>query len=183
MSITSSELPGMWAEIVDRAGFAPVLAASNMADDFAAEVKRRLTALSHPRSTRTPSPPGEPPAKISGKLAGSVRPLGASLSRAAPSGDSAARSVAASTPYAASQERGSFPMRAHTSKGMRWQEPPGVWHRSMQHDLPQRSYMESTAELMAADGRLSGAAVDGWAEADIFAGAGAGAPPVMTLVE
>jgi phage gpG-like protein len=36
------------------------------------EVKRQLTKRSHSRGTPTPSPPGQPPAKISGDLADSV---------------------------------------------------------------------------------------------------------------
>lgn len=36
----------------------------------------RLSRYYHPRNTPTPSPPGEPPARISGHLRGSLKPTG-----------------------------------------------------------------------------------------------------------
>lgn len=49
-------------------------AATAMGDAFVeGVVAGELSRYSHPRGTRTPSPPGEPPARIGGSLARSVR--------------------------------------------------------------------------------------------------------------
>ena len=124
-------------------------AANGMADAFRDEVRRVLLERGHAFSTQTPSAPGTPPAFISGHLAASM-----SVTPAVPEGLAVFRSSSGpGTRYAAIQEFGGE-MRAHTPKGMRWQQPPGTWHRSMAHSLPERSYMRSTTDRMVADGSL-----------------------------
>lgn len=108
-------------------------AVSHAAHDSADEVKKTtqelLTALEHPFATKTPSPPGAPPAMISGDLAGSVLVTDA--------GDTAF--VGPTTDYGRIQELGGF-MQGHPM--MHWMEPPGVWHHSAGHDLPERPYLK-----------------------------------------
>ena len=142
------------------------MVAYGMARAVSARVKERLGERGHPKSTKTPSAPGTPPAFISRRLLNSV-----DVHPASRPAEGAAASVGASTEYAAIQEAGGT-MTAHSPRGMRWQEPPGTWHRSMQHDLPKRSYIESTARIMAADGSLSGEAIDSFLRAAIFDGLG-----------
>ena len=112
-------------------------AARGAAHDSAEEVQKTtqglLTALEHPFSTKTPSPPGSPPAKISGDLAGSVL--------VTDEGDSSF--VGPTTDYGRIQELGGY-MQGHPM--MHWQEPPGVWHHSAGHDLPERPYLKPALE-------------------------------------
>ena len=161
----AADLPGMWTEIMDRAvQDAAPMAAKGMADAFSVTVKARLGARGHAKSTKTPSAPHTPPAFISRDLLNSV-----DTGPWAYGGEGAAWECHADTVYAAIQEWGGT-MTAHTPAGMRWMEPPGVWHRSMEHDLPERSYFGSTTILMFADGSLRDAAIAGFLAADIFAG-------------
>ena len=128
-------------------------AANAMADVFRPAVQAVLTARSHGFSTKTPSAPGTPPAAISGALAASMMNEPAVMTGPA---DAMARS-GPTTRYSRIQELGG-PMVAHSPRGMRWQEPPGVWHRSMAHSLPARPYMKPTLETQASDGTLRDAA-------------------------
>jgi hypothetical protein len=163
--VDAAALPGMWTEIMDRAvQDAAPMAARGMADGFKDTVRGRLGARGHAFSTKTPSKPGTPPAFISRRLLESV-----DTGPFAYSGEGAAWECHADTEYAAIQEWGGL-MRAHTAKGMRWMEPPGVWHRSMAHRLPERSYFGSTVVLMEGDGSLRDDAIAGFLAADIFAG-------------
>jgi phage gpG-like protein len=50
-------------------------AANAMGEAGRDEIKRKLGQRSHPRGTPTPSPPGQPPARIGGHLQGSVTAL------------------------------------------------------------------------------------------------------------
>lgn len=60
--------------IADRAGNQGGRAAAKaMGEQAEIEVVRQLVKRTHGRGTPTPSPPGQPPAKISGDLADSVR--------------------------------------------------------------------------------------------------------------
>lgn len=167
MSIPASALPGMWTEIMTRAvQDAAPMAAHAMAEQFQVNVKARLGAVGHFLHTKTPSAPGSPPAWISRRLLQSVTigPWAAPV-------DGAAWACWSDLVYSAIQEFGG-PMHAHSERGMRWQEPPGVWHRSMAHSLPERSYFRSTTDIMIVAGDFEEAAVRGFLAADIFAGLG-----------
>lgn len=59
-----------WAE---RASIAARQATASGGHAIEAKVKRKLTTYSHPAGTPTPSPPGEPPALVTGQMRRSVR--------------------------------------------------------------------------------------------------------------
>jgi hypothetical protein len=135
---------------------------NDMADALKPAVQAVLTARRHPFSTRTPSAPDTPPAAISGELAASMMNEAATeigpATWQSKSGPTAA--------WSRIQELGGL-MEAHSEKGMRWQQPPGVWHKSMAHDLPARPYLEPTASALADNGTFTdvaaaaiGAAID-----------------------
>ena len=167
MSIRVADLPPILEEIIVRVRQdAAPMAARAMAEQFQVNVKARLGAMGHFLHTKTPSPPGNPPAWISRNLLGSV-----DIGPFAYGGDGAAWECHSALVYSAIQEFGGD-MTAHSDRGMRWQEPPGVWHRSMAHSLPERSYFGSTTDIMLADGQFEEAAVRGFLAADIFAGLG-----------
>jgi hypothetical protein len=128
-----------------------------MAGTFKGTVRDEMK-IGHFLHTQTPSLPGEPPAWISGDLKNSLvnEPAhedgpGTFVSRSGPT-----------VRYARIQELGG-PMHAHTDKGMRWQQPPGVWHRSMEHDLPARPYMLPAHDKGIDDGSLHDAAAAAFA--------------------
>ena len=128
-------------------------AANAMADVFKPEVQAVLLSRRHAFSTKTPSAPGTPPAAISGALAASML-----NEQAVEIGPETWESKSGPTaPWSRIQEMGGT-MTAHSERGMRWQEPPGVWHMSMEHDLPARPYLGVTAEAMAESGQLTDAA-------------------------
>lgn len=66
------------------------------------EAQRLLALRSHPRGTPTPSPPGAPPARISGDLLGSVHADTAAVG----GGGSYSASVRSGLPYSWVQEHG-----------------------------------------------------------------------------
>jgi hypothetical protein len=153
VGITMAELPGMWRGIRDRAAFAVIPAADAMGRSFQDEVKRRLTERSHARGTRTPSPAGSPPAMESGQLAGSVAMIPAST-------PVIARSYVG--PHRPPRDwvneyglDGIRPMRAKYMRffydGLRFEQVVNV---------PERSYIRSTVELMVADGSLTRVAAE-----------------------
>jgi len=93
------------------------------------EIKSNLGRRSHPPRTPTPSPPGQPPARISGRLQRSI-------TAGAPTGGGGVWRVAVSprgVVYAAIQQRGGRAGRNHAS------------------DLPPRPYMG----VSAARGRIA----------------------------
>ena len=76
--MTLDELPGVLRALAVRAGEAAIPGADKLGGEFRDAIKRRLTALSHERPSRTPAPAGGPPAMESGGLAGSVAMVPAS---------------------------------------------------------------------------------------------------------
>ena len=149
--MTLGELPGYLRMLAARAGEAAIPGADAMGGAYRDEVKRRLTALSHERGTRTPAPRGGPPAMESGDLAGSVT------------------MDPASTPVVATATIGPhMPPRDYVQEfGMDGIHPAtqpymvflyGDWYHAKEVSVPERSYMRSTADLMAADGSLATAA-------------------------
>lgn len=141
----------MFRELAVRAGEAMIPAADAMGSSFEIEVKRRLTEKSHERGTRTPAPPGGPPAMESGALAASVTMDPASTPVVATA------SVAPHLPPRDwVNEYGLSGIRPVRAKYMHF------WYDGERFEkivnVPERSYMRSTAEIMAADGSLTDAA-------------------------
>jgi phage gpG-like protein len=119
-----------------------------------------LKTYSHPMYTRTPAPPGGPPAYMGGELALSVTMEvkgGMSTSRAW---------VGPHTIYAAVQEFGAEIDVKHTTTDrwgrtipgfMRWFNDGSFWYK--RHvSIPPRPYMKITRDAMIADGSLHRAA-------------------------
>jgi hypothetical protein len=151
--VTLDELPGLLRALAVRAGYAAIPGADKLGADFRDEIKHRLTALSHERGTRTPAPPGGPPAKESGALADSVTmtPASTPVVAVAPVGPNC------SPRDAVQEEGGSMHARAGNSRGMVFfYDPPG-WYHAQHVKVPQREYMLSTAEIVARDGAVAAA--------------------------
>lgn len=156
--MTPAELPGMWQAIKYRA----VQGITDAANAMATAYQRRLVTstlirYTHPPQTKTPSPPGQPPALVTGTLRRSVRPVYA----AGAPGGVATSFVAPHTVYARIQEYGGhiYPVRA---KFLRWVED-GVMHFAKHVYLPPRPYMRPTTAEMVADGALHRAALAAFA--------------------
>ena len=138
-----------------RAPLGAEAAANAMADVFKPAVQSVLLARRHAFATKTPSAPGEPPAAISGALAGSMM-----NEAAVPVGDDAFLAKSGpTTKYSRIQELGGF-MKGHPL--MHWHED-GVAHWSEGHDLPRRPYMKPTLAAEVQSGGLIGAAADAFA--------------------
>lgn len=109
-------------------------------------VQRRATAelsrYSHPPNTPTPSPPGQPPARISGHLLGSLSPTGPY-----PTGGGMAGKVGPTAVYSRIQELGGRAGRNHSVT------------------LPPRPYMRPTRAKVLADGSLRRIFVGAWRRA------------------
>ena len=151
--MTLEELPAYLLMLAARAGEAAIPAADAMGWEFTQEVKKRLTARSHERGTRTPAPAGEPPAMESGLLAGSVVMIPAATPVVA---------TASVSPHVSPrdwvQEWGKDGIRPVRAKYMVY-EYDGL-HFSTVVNVPERSYMRSTVDLMVADGSLTRAAAE-----------------------
>lgn len=106
-------------------------------------VERRATVhLSryyHPPNTPTPSPPGEPPARITGHLRGSLSPTGPY-----PTGGGFGGKVGPTAVYSRIQELGGQAGRNHSVT------------------LPPRPYMRPTRASVIADGSLRRAFAGAW---------------------
>jgi phage gpG-like protein len=135
--------------LCDEAAFNASMAAAH---EIQGRTRALLTAQDHPAHTKTPSAPGSPPAAISGDLAGSVL--------VSDDGDSAL--VGPTTVYGRIQELGGE-MFGHPM--MHWQEPPGVWHHSAHHSLPDRPYLKPATESAVDDGTVHQIYYDHWLRA------------------
>lgn len=151
--MTPDELPAWLREHADRVRPAVLAAADGMAKAFQRGVVNvELRRYTHPPYTRTTSPPGEPPALVTGTLRRSVR-----AEPAIATGDWSARSsVAPHTVYARIQELGGH-IRPVRAAALRWTEDGQVVF-SMHSYLPKRPYMAPARERMVADGSLRRAA-------------------------
>lgn len=149
--MTLAELAAYLEMLAVRAGYAAIPAADSIGESFRDEIKRRLTALSHDRGTRTPAPEGGPPAKESGKLADSVTmtPATTPVVATAPVGPNM-------PPRDAVQEfGGSMHARPGNRRGMVFfYDPPG-WYHAQHVTVPAREYMLSTAKIVARDGAVA----------------------------
>jgi hypothetical protein len=127
-----------------------------MATTFLREVSDvDLVRYSHQRLTRTPSPPGEPPALIGGHLKRSLHHYPAV--RTGPA--SASSRVSPLIVYARIQEKGGT-IVPHGHPFLRWKGLGGkgfVYARSV--TLPERPYMRPAHHRLIADGRLRQAAI------------------------
>lgn len=146
--MTLEELPGYLEALAIRAGEAAIPGADALGAAFRDEIKRRLTAVSHERGTRTPAPAGGPPAKESGDLAASVK------------------MDPATTPVVATAVVGPhLPPRDFVQEfgmdGIRPVRAPRMvfyysgLYRARVVNVPQREYMVSTAEIVARDGAVA----------------------------
>lgn len=119
-----------------------------MAEAFQRGVKSELARFPHPAHTRTPSPPGEPPGLISGRLRESVTKTPAT------SGPVSVSHVGPHRVYAVIQEYGG-PMHAHRLGGyMTWVTDGRRYYRKAIW-LPERPYMRPVARRLSATGQLS----------------------------
>ena len=148
--MTLAELAAYLRVLEVRAGYAAIPGADKLGGDFRDAIKQRLTALSHARGTVTPAPPGGPPAMESGALAGSVTmtPASTPVVAVAPVGPNLG-------PRDWVQEDGLDGIRPAHFQYMRYYY--GGLRLSKVVNVPQREYMESTANIVAADGAVASA--------------------------
>ena len=146
--MTLDELPAYLRMLAVRAGEAAIPASNAMSGAFEKEVKERLTARGHARGTVTPAPRGGPPAMESGQLAGSIARVPASTPVVATSSVAPHRS-----PRDWVQEYGLDGIRPVRAKYMRYYYDGLKLSKVV--DVPPRSYMRSTVDLMVADGSLT----------------------------
>lgn len=120
-------------QMADRADRGAAAAAGAMAREGKHAIREQLGKRSHPRGTPTPSPPGQPPAKISGHLRDNIIVVPARQA-------GAHRFVAMAGPdgviYARIQEKGGVAGRNHASV------------------LPPRPYVLPAVMGLRASGRL-----------------------------
>jgi hypothetical protein len=102
----------------------------------------QLSRYSHPPNTPTPSPPGQPPARISGHLRGSLSPTGPY-----PTGGGFGGKLGPTAVYSRIQELGGQAGRNHSVT------------------LPPRPYMRPTRAQVIADGSLRRVFVGAWRRA------------------
>lgn len=150
--VTLDELPGYLEMLAVRAGEAAIPGSNAMSDTLDKAVVAALTKLSHARGTRTPSAPGEPQAKESGDLAGSVLMVPATTPVVATSSVSPHMS-----PRDWVQEYGKV---INARPGGRMVFYYGDLYRARRVKVPERSYMRSTVERLVADGSLTRAAAE-----------------------
>lgn len=110
------------------------------------ETKRKLSTYSHPKGTKTPSAPGEPPAVVSGQLRRSIkvvgpRPIGGGTWEA---------QIGPTAAYGRIQELGGE-----------------IWTGAT---LPPRPYLAPTVNSLIASGRLSEVYIAAWRGAFIGTG-------------
>lgn len=136
---TIAEVNDKLAQMKAKAPAAARAAALGMGLLMTSETLLTLRTFSHPQGEPTNSPPGSPPAWVSGALAGSVRPL-------PPMGSGPVWSVivGGTTVYARIQELG------------------GDAGRDLASHLPPRPYLKPTAEKLIATGKATDGAVKGW---------------------
>lgn len=144
-----------------RAALAATPVVNAMADRYHWVVSREeLTRYWHSVGTRTPSPPGEPPAWMTGRLSQSI------TKQVTPGSPEARASVAPHTIYAHIQEVGG-PIWANIRLGAKGKKlhtlsfvTNGVRYFPLEVRLPPRPYMRPASEEVVRDGSLRRAALD-----------------------
>ena len=159
--MTPAELPAYLEGIKTRVEASAVPVADAIAESY----KNHLVGYtlhesgSHPPVTRTPAPPGRPPAFMTGGLAASV-----TKTPAVGGGGVAWSYVAPHTIYAGTQEYGGI----HVGKPLMWLwvryiGPAEVKRRGWRRhtvDIPARPYMSTAVAETVADGSLTRAAME-----------------------
>jgi hypothetical protein len=143
--MTPDELPAYLEALAARVAAAAAAAADAMADaEHRYLVTNVLARYTHPPHTKTTSPPGQPPALVTGTLRRSLRVV------PAPPAPRTTASLAPHTVSARIQEAGGdiYPVRAGV---LRWAED-GVTHFSKHVRLPARPYMRPGRDDLVADG-------------------------------
>lgn len=160
MALTPQELPGYWLMLIAKMeANGPKAAANAMSKVFHNQlVGVELVRFSHGPGQRTSSPPGQPPAAVSGALRRSVR-----LYPATATGSYTAQSsVVPLIVYARIQEMGGTVVAKHTGKdgkpGYLRFAGAGGYHFARSVTLPPRPYMRPTHKRTVADGSLRSAA-------------------------
>ena len=143
--MTPDELPAYLEAIAARVPAAAAAAANAMANaEQRYLVTNVLIRYTHPMYTKTPSPPGQPPALVTGTLRRSLRIV------PAPPAARTTASLAPHTVYARIQEVGGtiYPVRR---KFLRWVED-GTVHFARKVTLPARPYMLPGRDDLVANG-------------------------------
>lgn len=130
-------------------GPAPRAAVTAMAHLGVAGTQVTLSQYSHPPGTPTPSPPGNPPAIITGQLRRSVTATPAT--QAGPGRYVA--TVGATAIYARIQEFGGVIVPVKASR-LHWVDNAGH-HFANQVTIPARPYLRPTTVKLAASGKLT----------------------------
>lgn len=128
---------------------APQAAVTAMAQLGVAGTQVMLSKYSHPAGERTPSPPGEPPAVVTGQLRRSVIATPA----VAESPGRYVATVGGTAIYARIQEFGGVIVPVH-AKRLFWSNAGGG-HSAKQVTLPARPYLRPTVERLSTSGKLS----------------------------
>lgn len=150
--MTPEEVPGFLAAIQARVATAAPDCAMAMGRVHQRRMQdNELVRFSHAPGTKTPSPPGAPPALISGALRNSVTCI-----RGPGGGMVASALTGPHTVYASIQEYGGhiYPRRA---KFLRW-EQDGQVHFSKHVYLPPRPYVRPSRNAVLANGSAVAAA-------------------------
>lgn len=168
--MTPEELPAFLKAIRDRAATSAPPVVMAMADTYRDHVSHvTLQRYTNAPYSKTPSPPGQPPARISGELAGSVR------SHLGPSSGLVARaSTAPHTVYARVQEIGAE-ITVKSRKYLKWltnypTSATAFWKSAREGDglflnfarsvtIPARPYMRPATRECIANGSLARAAM------------------------
>jgi hypothetical protein len=158
--VTPDELPAFLEELRDKAATSGGESASNaMVKHFDTEVKSvELRRFTHAAGTRTPSPPGSPPALVTGRLRSSFQ-----IKPAYSIGDFRWKSSdRPSVVYARIQEYSGdiFPV---TAKYLAWRTASGM-HFAKSVYLPARPYMRPAIQRIIEDGSLTEAAAHAFEE-------------------
>jgi hypothetical protein len=147
--VTPEELPAMFEAISARVNDAAGPCVMGMALAYQKRVQNvTLREFHNAVDMPSPSPPGSPPAYVTGTLDRSVTTQPGNLG-----GPVATAFVAPHTIYARAQELGAF----ITPKHFRYLRFPygGTIHFRKSVTLPARPYMRPTTEAMVADGSLT----------------------------
>jgi phage gpG-like protein len=134
---------------------APLAACNALGQAAETGVKTLLSLTSHPAATKTPSPRGEPPSKVSGKLGRSMKRtpavlLGEGVSRCA---------VGSNLIYAPVHEFGPVVIRA---KNFPQLGNPQVGFFGKEVTIPQRPYLRPTVLLLESTGMAERVTTDAW---------------------
>ena len=108
-----------------------------------AETKKALTTYSHPKGTPTPSPPGRPPAIVTGQLRRSIKVEGPTRAGVA----TYQAKIGPTAIYGRIQELGGMTGRGHKTR------------------LPPRPYLEPTVTRLITSGRLGEVYREAWTAA------------------